>query len=122
MTAQPDAPSLAEWLLARVAEDEAGALAATRLPWGAPPGMAVRTPTGYKVAPRVQKRANREHIARHDPARVLRACESVRRVVALHREDEPEVCMEDDQVMPCTTLRALALRWADRDGYREEWA
>jgi hypothetical protein len=72
-----------------------------------------------------------EHIVRHDPARVLREIDAKRQLLALHTE------LEDSQEMqtycstcdttgkypeyPCTTLRLLALPYADRAGYREDW-
>ncbi|WP_406200107.1 DUF6221 family protein [Streptomyces sp. NBC_01017] len=76
-----------------------------------------------------------EHIVRHDPARVLREIDAKRQILALHipfRVDgDPwpgcSTCswrndMEDLQVQyPCATLRLLALPYADRPGYREEW-
>ena len=91
------------------------------------------------------------HIARWDPARVLAECESKRRIVELHRpsaegyeDDGPQeaclLCQWDvdcDMVRydhqypdharnharwwPCDTLRLLAVPYADRPGYREEW-
>lgn len=77
--------------------------------------------------------ANGAHIARHDPARVLAECEAKRRIVAAHPvvqhgtdgrgpEDEWECrkCYEYPASW-CTTLRALALPYADHPDYREEW-
>lgn len=78
-----------------------------------------------------------EHIARHDPARVLREVEAKRRMIAMHERDSfgaQEWCRKcaigdscDDcldystQVWPCATLKLLALPFSDRPGYREEW-
>jgi hypothetical protein len=55
-----------------------------------------------------------EHIARHDPARVLAECEAKRRIVAsagtMERYgDEMEI------------LALVALPYASRPGYRNEW-
>ena len=85
------------------------------------------------------------HIARHDPARVLRDVEAKRRIVAEHasedghcrtctvedREDapmgtdwdtEPEaIWVRRPVAYPCPTLRLLALPYADHPDYREEW-
>lgn len=63
------------------------------------------------------------HIVRHDPARVLREVEAKRRLLDLHRpdsDDRPE-CGTCGPRHPCSTLRLLALPYADHDDYREEW-
>lgn len=85
-------------------------------------------------------RAVAEHIAAHDPARVLREIDAKRQLVKLHGRatlragggaqyfDTTTVCRSCEpsyQVpelsWPCPTLRLLALPYADRPGYREEW-
>jgi hypothetical protein len=74
------------------------------------------------------------HIAAHDPARVLREIDAKRRLVECH---EPWTASNGDTIcgrcgrehidgrpgghFPCQTLRLLALPYADRPGYREEW-
>lgn len=69
-----------------------------------------------------------EHIAAHDPARVLREIEAKRRILAAHeREPMPKGDSADcaqcwGAVWPCSTLRLLALPFADRPGYQEGWA
>lgn len=122
--------TLTDFLLARIAEDDAVAREASPLPWEvADRGMAVVTPTGFKVAPRIQRRATREHVARHDPVRVLAECEAQRRIVARHQSDGDEfplctTCREvgpDAQAWPCDTLRALAAVHVDHPDFREEW-
>jgi hypothetical protein len=89
------------------------------------------------------------HIARHDPARVLRDVHSKRRIIELHsvvhreigwlkdgqeEHDEIPVCSlcvprhshyqqrEDVPQGSCLMVRLLALPYADRPGYREDWA
>lgn len=73
------------------------------------------------------------HIARHDPARVLREVEAKRRILDLHRRGESDECVVCDVGAqscgclgwgdyPCATLRLLALPHANRPGYRDEWA
>ncbi|MEF9521303.1 DUF6221 family protein [Streptomyces sp. RB13] len=72
-----------------------------------------------------------EHIVAHDPARVLREIDAKRQVIDLHAPGEMEyvdgdVCMACDvrggePFYPCKTLRLLALPYADRPGYRDEW-
>lgn len=89
-----------------------------------------------------------QHIAAFDPGRVLAECDTKRRIIELHvgehecREmhtgtypaDWPEgasygapgemwrhASTEYFEDQPCETLRPLALPYADRPGYREEW-
>lgn len=75
-----------------------------------------------------------EHIARHDPARVLAEVNAKRRIIDLHEPDEFErdrckSCRRDESgwegsvpaEWPCATLRLLALPYADHADYREEW-
>lgn len=59
-----------------------------------------------------------QHVARHDPARVLREVESKRRVSA--RILNHAAVMGWDEVHG-DVLRSLALPYADRPGYLEEW-
>ena len=79
------------------------------------------------------------HIVEHDPARVLREIDAKRRIIAEHPVDgwrcatcaDPEDFDEDvdgdrewsrhGKYYPCPTLRLLALPYADRPGYREDW-
>lgn len=80
------------------------------------------------------------HIVRHDPARVLREINAKRQLVKLHGRatlhagggaryfDTSTVCRSceanyqfPELSWPCPTLRLLALPYADRPGYREEW-
>lgn len=64
---------------------------------------------------------NAEHIATWDPARVLAEVDAKRQIVDEHavRGGTCSACSWQDA--PCTTVRLLALPYADRDGYREEW-
>ncbi|WP_302832288.1 DUF6221 family protein [Streptomyces malaysiensis] len=75
---------------------------------------------------------NEEHIARHHPARVLAETEAMGQILALHHfepyEDDPDrgfcrECQRDRaaETYPCTTVRLLALPYADHSDYREEW-
>jgi hypothetical protein len=69
--------------------------------------------------------ADAAHIAEWDPERVLREIDAKRKIVAEHALNG-WVCNtcdngEAEQVFPCPTLRLLALPYADRPGYREEW-
>jgi len=62
------------------------------------------------------------HIAAHDPARVLREIDAKRRAVdyLVEEIENAEVWWYDDKLIP--VLKLLALPYADRPGYREEWA
>lgn len=72
-----------------------------------------------------------EHIARHDPARVLAEADAKRRIIKVHFRrrsydwDEPGVigfeCAQCCDRFPCTTLRLLALPYADHPYYKPEW-
>lgn len=80
-----------------------------------------------------------EHIARHDPARVLREVEAKRKIIEEHGSREVAsldrdnwgqpfvVCRRCTEgavrqvVAPCPTLKLLALPFSDRPGYREAW-
>jgi hypothetical protein len=73
------------------------------------------------------------HIARHDPARVLRKVEAKRRIIARHAlrhvtgfdpdgmEHDSQECTECVEDWPCPTLRLLALPYADHTDYGEKW-
>lgn len=85
------------------------------------------------------------HIARHDPARVLREVEAKRKIIDEHfgflhpsgnpdracrrcsdRRTDDDPLVHDDRWLtlepaPCPTLRLLALPYADSPDYREEW-
>jgi len=77
------------------------------------------------------------HIARHDPARVLREIDAKRQLLTAHAPGRPkgrptmlahcQSCTTtqawDDVANEsnCLSLRLLALPYADRSGYREEW-
>jgi hypothetical protein len=119
------AMTVVEFLEARVAEDELTAQAAVE---GSPVWHAfydyrdVKDGDGHYVVqadsahPSVEQAA---HIARHDPARVLRHCAAVRAVIAelLRREatGEGDSSLED-------LARELAGIYADHPDYDASWA
>lgn len=88
-----------------------------------------------QVASMPEFRANAAHIARNDPKRVLAEVQAKRDIIALHLprrvrsssglgEDHIEVCRMCQQFparYPCGTLRALAMAYADRPGYKPDW-
>jgi hypothetical protein len=132
---------LVRWLGAQLDEDERIAKAATLGPWVQSGigdyGWAVdfgRPGAGVETEDSEQGLADADFIAAHDPARVLREIDAKRRVIAecaywnekLNQEADaapahPYPCLGEilDAVNPI--LRALALAYADRPGYREEW-
>ena len=121
--------TLAEFLLARIAEDEAVARDA-----GERRGLPYESPL-YVV----------DDNYRHDqvgiyPERVLAECEAKRRIVGIHELDPIEVyswgttgggcglcdhsCETGGNTWghdPCETLKALALPYADHPDYDEAW-
>lgn len=111
-----ETPTLTDFLLARIAEDEADAEAHPD------PNMWDGNPRGW-----------------FDPDRVQAECDAKRRILKLHEPrdwDEgvgPDVpkgtpvcttCGDGEfwsVAHPCDTLRLLALPYADHPDYREEW-
>jgi hypothetical protein len=76
--------------------------------------------------------ADAEHIARHDPARVLREVAAKRRVLERHQPVhawDGKLCCDWCSVLsvsvyqewPCPDVRDAAAPYEDRPGYREEW-
>lgn len=77
-----------------------------------------------------------DHIARHDPARVLAEVDAKRQIVELHGplkvEGDPftgcTTCSWRDEMdelwvrWPCPTLRLLVLPYSSHPDYRPEWA
>ena len=111
--------TIAEFLAARLDEDEAAA-------------KAVRPDQDY---------ADSAHQERWSPARVLREVEARRTITAEHAatggwtaygdhmcrrcvysDDEPHDELHHWVAFPCPTLRALAAVWSDHPDYRQEWA
>jgi hypothetical protein len=100
---------LAEFLLARVGEDEAVA-------------RAVRGSGVHDDRPLVK-----EWIGVANPQRMLVWSDARRRIVALHRTatgagtDAAATCGGCGHPEPCPTLRLMALPFADHPDYREDW-
>ena len=67
------------------------------------------------------------HIARHDPARVLREVEAKRAILDHHvpvRHEGRKMCGSCLGVCtywPCPTVRHLAAAWSDHPDYRDDW-
>lgn len=127
---------LVQWLTAQLDEDERIARRATVRQaggefWTYDDESGVQAKSGLGVARRAVP-VHGEHIARHDPARVLREIDAKRKLVRWHyRRPGPKwttpgaegfECATCDQQFPCLTLRLLTTVYRDRPGYREEWA
>jgi hypothetical protein len=117
---------LVPWLRAQLDDDE-------RVAREANPELGAVRSFLELITPEVE--ADEAHIVRWDPPRVLAEVEAKRRILDLHAESDfpydPDdgpgdyswaakcmTCYGDD---PCPTLRLLALPYAGREGYREEW-
>ena len=142
---------LAAWILARVADDEAVARAASKgHVWTWADGGEVLL-TDHRSAFGRECIIDTEganppgpkpgaHIARHDPARVLAECTALRAVLEIHApvevyRERPLACTtcvkadeggdyvidEPEAVWPCPTLRALASIWADHPDFDPTW-
>lgn len=117
---------IAAWLLEQIAEDEADAKESLPGPWrvtvrpvGVADGRWVITSRHDPkcVAELLDYGADRRmayHIARHNPARVLAECDAKRRIFETLRDEGGDRLFDD-------IFRLLALPYADREGYREEW-
>ncbi|WP_159041176.1 DUF6221 family protein [Streptomyces sp. WM6349] len=80
-----------------------------------------------------QAMVDAEHIARHNPERILAEVEAKRRILTLHSDATGHSCSVTDETGyelnyaevrgddACTTLRLLALPYADHPYYRQEW-
>lgn len=116
MTAQ----SLTEFLLARIAEDEAEVVVAL----------------GYHNSDHDDGDGDRCSECSFDcamrPSQVLAECAAKRAIVAIHRANEDvgglaecsrcaDCCTYGDNEWPCDTIRALAAVYADHADYRQEW-
>ena len=150
---------ITEFLKARLDEDEAAAAAASDgpwVPWRGRPGLGLRhleygvmlpgQGAGSLAAIAAASRADAEHIARHDPARVLREVEAKRAILAEHRslggmfpncsacarwapgsyhgvEEEWEEPPDDMSRVgfSCRTVRLLAAAWSDHADYDSSW-
>jgi hypothetical protein len=118
------------WLRQQLDEDEQVALAASPGPWSPnAESYEVVAVDGITVADGIalsgpQLRATVEHIALHDPARVLREVEAKRRIVnsfAAGIEAQPLERGTERYALTRFVLRLLALPYSDRPGFREEW-
>jgi hypothetical protein len=136
------APSLIEFLLARIDEDEAVARAASD---GLPEWEYAESLLSWRIQTAGTDRSgehvgitfDREglsdsvaaeagtHIARHDPARVLAECEGKRKIVesAAARDGSGADTAQDEGAafVLSHVLRFLALPYADHPDYQDAW-
>lgn len=109
-----DVLTLAEFLLARIGEDEAAAQRVTR--------HELMTALNRSLAPAAESTL---FIARHDPARVLVDCQLRRAVVGLWQDPgqfpiwNREEYVRSVAIEDC--MRLLALPYADHPDYDEAW-
>lgn len=132
--------NIVEFLRARLDEDEAVARSASPAPWSYPgidsvaggmlydttrtiaavvyeqPGDHDGSIVRHLLVPEAD--ANGAHIARHDPARVLREVEAKRRIVERHTGCD-DVSYGD--AATCPDIRALAAVYAEHPDYDPEW-
>ncbi|MGW9401456.1 DUF6221 family protein [Streptomyces sp. NPDC055642] len=133
---------LVRWLSAQLDEDERTARATawsastqTDNPWNAQPprhegeGWTVWAKVGRFLMFRDLEEADARHIAEHDPARVLREIDAKRRVLDWYKQraavdsrgEDPDDYENVTGSTLETVVQMLALPYADRPGYREEW-
>lgn len=133
-----DGEALVAWLRAQFDDDERIADAAARdaggPAWSAGSGLSESVSLadggGYVASGPYGYLSDemRQHIARRDPARALREVQANRRILnECLKEVERETATgrrypaSTAWALAVTTLRLLALPYADRPGYREKW-
>lgn len=104
---------LTEFLLARIAEDEAAAMDSLERGFGDWEWLA-DLGVNYEA---------RTHMVRHHPARVLAECEAKRRIVDAARADYEDSLQSGDDTTSLAeeVLRVLALPYSDHPDYDEAW-
>lgn len=123
--------TITEFLLARIAEDETVARESTPGPWSSAPAgyccqRACVDPVVHNYSTLYWR--DGDHIARHDPARVLAECAAKRVIVALYDDllrgevDHRDASGLGASLMHSDVIRALAAVYADHPDYRSEWA
>lgn len=137
---------LVAWLRAQLDDDERAALGGRHNPsvgvlrWTASHSRGAEwlVGNGRELIGWVEGERDADHIARHDPARVLAEVDAKRRVLDLHAGDhecstirhgvdwDGQSVEEIDSCTwvlggDCSTVRLLALPYAAHPDYREEW-
>jgi hypothetical protein len=122
---------LAAFLRARLDEDGRDAAAASPGPWSVNAELdevvavdGITVAEGFALSGR-QLRATTTHIARHDPARVLREVDAMRALLDARDEaDKRASCADFDGGVVTgldDALRLLALPYSDHPEYQETW-
>lgn len=117
---------LADFLLARIAEDEAVARAATQGPW-VPEDQGWETASGkpFIRAPYhdlVISDEDRQHVTAWRPERVLAECVAKRVVISLCQTPDPHTAEEaGDGCTECAVLYTMAAVYRDHPDYSESW-
>lgn len=114
--------TIEEFIEARLVEDEDIAAGATRGPrrpdgWSEDYGQEFVVVVGVRDGvPDCVVRSTDEsrHIARHDPARVLRDIAAKRKALAWY--------LGDDENVMWPTIQMIAAIWSDHPDYQQEWA
>lgn len=125
MTQISNQPTIKDFLLARIAEDETYAYHALGLlgmenPWW--------TWVNLKARFESLSRADAQHIERHGPRRILRECAAKRAIIELadHVESmDYQIQSEWGGDLDGTgddILKSLAAVYSDHPDYRQEWA
>lgn len=122
--------TLTDFLLARIADDEAVARAANEAssgsgPWWVDgPAKVSRKFWIYATGEKFQDEATATHIAHHDPTRVIAECASKTIIVKHHGmvAGGKPWCEADGRPWPCDTMRALASVYADHHHFDSSWA
>jgi hypothetical protein len=126
------AGGVVEFLLARLAEDEAVAKAASPAPWTSRDedgfysygdfGWYIVGPTGApETEDSEQGKADLDHIARHDPARVLAQVEALRAVVNRPACDDAPDCGDPECAVIVEDRRILAGVHRDHPDFHPSW-
>ena len=122
--------TIVEFLRARLDEDEQAALAATPGRWWARPQRVDRAVYSVQAvgalngmpALGIDSLRDAEHIARHDPARVLADVEAKRRIVDLAANYSPELEHGDNGEWAfAEVLHQLAGPFAEHPDYDPSW-
>jgi hypothetical protein len=131
---------ITEFLLARIAEDEAAAKAATPGPWYWDDVYGLRTRSvqhtwgvnhdhvedntvlqglGYDTGGIDGEPADLDHVTRYAPERARSEVWAKRQIMSNHPGGN--ACWHDGHGDPCWDLRALASVYADHPDYKPEW-
>jgi len=130
---------LVQWLRAQLDEDERIARAAQRQRGGgewvaradasgivAVEGLPVRAGEPIPVVLHPDEDETADHIAEHDPARVLREVEAKRQALAHYQQVFQQAVDGADSYVKIAAalgrqIRIIASIYADRPGYKESW-